>query len=609
MNTTAKNRLSITLAGVLSVMPMVRSVVVPAVQIAGTPTAAIVFRWVVGAAAMLGFDAVSKASSISISPPSATVGVPYAGTITYSGGYAGEMASMDIGGVCLGSTTLAPGLSVTYHSGNSANVTGTPTGSPGTVSITATVTDGSLCSGGLNDTRSTSLIIQNSGGGPVVPSMLVTPQNVIAPVGSDVILSGGASGNPTPAYHWTQGITPIPGAISNTFLLSSAQLTNSGIYYLWASNSQGQVSSYCYLTMAITPGTNSLSFEHTNYVLAGQPVTMYSWITNVTSGSSNTYLWQYGSGNIPGGTNPDLTLTASQTTPAKSGTYSVVLSSYVSGTLIVNGQTYPSFWAFGYPPTLSQQPTNQTLSPGANAKFAFTVAGGNYASIFLYQNQTIVAETNLASYNPSLGSATTNISFTISNATLADSGTYTVVVTNFWGSTSSSNITLTVGSPLSVSAPGGQTNYAGKNVSLSVTPSGTSPFGYQWQKGGVSLANGGEFSGVFTNILNIAPAATTDSGNYQVVVTNNFGSVTSSVAVVSIVPVPRFALALGTSGVSLNAANGVAGSEYIVQVSTNLADAGGWTPIFTNNVPSSGSITFTNPAPLNGDTFYRVEFP
>ncbi|MGH7941017.1 MAG: immunoglobulin domain-containing protein, partial [Limisphaerales bacterium] len=238
----------------------------------------------------------------------------------------------------------------------------------------------------------------------------------------------------------------------------------------------------------------------------------------------------------------------------------------------------------------------------------FTVAGGNYASIFLYQNQTIVAETNLASYNPSSGSATTNISFTISNATPADSGAYTVVVTNFWGSISSSNITLMVESPLSVSAPEGQTNYAGSDLSLSVAPSGTPPFAYQWQKGGVNLAGGGGLSGVFTNILNIAPAAVSDSGDYQVVVTNTSGSVTSSVAVVSILPVPRFALALGTGGVVLNTTDGLPGGEYIVEDSTNLA--GGWTPILTNTVPPDGSITITNAGPLNSrDLFYRVEFP
>ena len=609
MNTKANSRLSLTLAGVLSVMPMVRSVVVPAVQVAGSPTAAIVLRWVVGAVAAFGFDAVSKASSIAISPPSATIGVAYAGTLTYSGGHAGSVESMDISNNCLGSCSIFPGLTVTYNhsqSVNTASVTGTPTGSPGTVPITATVTDGSGCSGGLSDTRSTSLIIQNSGGGPTVPSILVSPQSTVAQVGSDVILSGGASGNPAPAYFWTQGIAAAPGT-SNTLVLSSAQMTNAGVYSLIASNSQGKVSAACYLTMALTPGTNILSLEYTNYALAGQAVTLYSLITNVPAGV-DTYAWYYNNGAI-GVTTSNLNLTAAQAIPSKSGIYAVTFNSTVSGNTVVNNQQYLSYWAFGYAPTLSQQPTNMTLSAGTNATFAFTVAGGNYPFVFLYQNQTnLVAETNLPSYNPSLGTATTNMSFTISNVTSASAGTYTVIVTNFWGNTSSSNITLSVPSPLSVSAPQGQTNYAGMDVSLSVTPTGTSPFGYQWQKGGVNMANGGDLSGVFTNLLKIAPAATTDSGSYRVVVTNNSGSVTSSVAVVSILPVPRFGLVIGPGGVVLNSTGGIPQSEYIVLDSTNLAGAGGWIPILTNFVPPSGLINYTNNIGT-GDVFYRIQFP
>lgn len=590
-------------------MPMVRSVMIPAVQLAASPTAAVVFRWAVGAVALLGFDAVSKASSIAISPPSATIGVAYAGSLTYSGGHAGAVQSMSISNHCLGSFSIAPGLTVTYNGGNTASVTGTPTGSIGTVPITATVTDGSACSGGLSDTRSTSLIIQNSGGGPVVPSILVSPQSTVAQIGSDVVLSGGASGNPAPAYFWQQGLTAIPRATNNTLLIPSAQLTNSGIYSLYASNSQGKVSAACYLTMAITPGSNSLSQQYTNYPLAGQAITMYSLITNVPTGV-NSYSWQFNSVSI-GVTTSNLSLTAAQAVPAKSGIYAVTFNSTVGGNTVVNNQQYISYWDFGYAPTLSQQPTNQTLGAGSNAIFAFTLQGGNYPTAFLYQNVTnLVAETNLPAYNPSLGAATTNLSFTISNVTPANTGNYTVVVTNFWGSATSSNITLSVPSPLSVSAPAGQTNYAGRDVSLGVTPSGTSPFSYQWQKGGVNLANGGDVSGVFTNMLSIAPAATADSGNYQVVVTNNSGSVTSSVAVVSILPVPRFALALEPGAAILNSPNGIPGSEYIVQASTNLAGSGGWIPLITNTVPSDGSITFTNTASLNSeDVFYRVEFP
>ena len=264
----------------------------PIVRTVGNPSAAWIFKWVIGAA-IVGYDAVSSASSVAISPPAATIGVPYAGTITYSGGHAGEVVSMAVNSHCLTSSyTLAPGLTVTYSGGNTARVSGTPSGTAGTVGLTVEVTDGSGCGGGLTDTRATSLIVQNSGGGVIAPTMVVVPGNVIAQIGSDVILSGGASGNPTPSYFWRQGLSIIPGATNNTLLIPSVQLTNSGQYTLYASNSQNVVNSSCYLTVALTPGADPLALLYTNYSLAGTPLTMYSLITNVPAGV-DSYSWTY----------------------------------------------------------------------------------------------------------------------------------------------------------------------------------------------------------------------------------------------------------------------------------------------------------------------------
>jgi len=440
--------------------------------------------------------------------------------------------------------------------------------------------------------------------------MIVAPQSTVAQVGSDVILSGGASGNPTPTYYWAKGTNLIPGANQNTLLILAAQLTNSGAYTLYASNSQGPANSACYLTMALTPGNNILSNLYTNYARADTAVTMSSFITNVTSGVS-TYSWQYNNASI-GVTSSNLTLTAAQTLPAKSGTYSVTFNSTVGSTNVVNSQQYNSYWIFGYPPIITNQPSGQTVNAGANVTFSFTLAGGNYPAVFLYQNGTnLVAQTSLPAYNPAFATLTTNINLTISNVTQANAGVYNFVVTNFWGSITSSNASLTVSSPLAVTAPQSQTNYAGKNVSLTVTASGTPPYSYQWQKGGLGLSNGGAISGVTTNILSIAPAATNNSGNYQVVVTNTSGgSVTSSAAVVSIVSVPHLAASLAGNNVTLSASGGIVGSNYIVETSTNLANTSGWLPAKTNVVPTNGSISYTDTNSLIFPArFYRVQFP
>jgi hypothetical protein len=69
-------------------------------------------------------------------------------------------------------------------------------------------------------------------------------------------------------------------------------------------------------------------------------------------------------------------------------------------------------------------------------------------------------------------------------------------------------------------------------VTFQVSPLGATPFGYQWQKDSVALTdgtngNGSVISGSLSNILVIANTHTSDSGSYDVVVTNEFGTATS----------------------------------------------------------------------------------
>jgi hypothetical protein len=613
MKPNIKNRLSVMLAGVLPFMPLVRSAL-PVMQSPGASTGCIILRWVIGAT-ILGYDAISKASSVAVSPPSATIGVPYSGTLTYSGGHAGAVASMSVNSSCLssGNYTLAPGLTVHYSGVNSATITGTPTGSATTVGMSVTVYDGGGCSGGLTDTRTTSLIIQNSGGGPVSPTMLVPPQNVTAQIGSDVIFSGGASGNPTPSYYWKLGPTTIPGATQNTLTLHGVSYTNSGIYNLYASNSQGQVNYACCLTTCLTPGSNQLALFYTNYTLGGVTTVISSYFTNVP-GANNTYSWAYA---VPyatpvsiGVTTSNLTISAATATPAKSGTYAVTFNSTAGSTNEVNAQQYQSFWVFGYPPVVTNQPVSTNVSAGANATLSFVLAGGNYSTVFLYQNQTnLVAQTNLTN-NPTFANNTNTISFTLTNVTAANAGTYSFLLTNYWGSTTSSNFSLTVNSPLSVSAPQGQTNYAGKTVTLTANASGTPPFTYQWFDGGSGLSDGGNISGSLTNTLVISPAATNNSGTYQLVVTNAAGAVTSAPAVVSILPIPQLMGASGGGGtVTLNATGGIPGSNYVVVMTSDLSQSNTWTPIATNTIPPGGVISYTATNSAQQAEFYQLVFP
>ncbi|MFA7369641.1 MAG: leucine-rich repeat protein, partial [Kiritimatiellales bacterium] len=85
------------------------------------------------------------------------------------------------------------------------------------------------------------------------------------------------------------------------------------------------------------------------------------------------------------------------------------------------------------------------------------------------------------------------------------------------------------------------TNVIGSTAMLSVTAAGASPLTYQWRFNGADLFDGGDISGATTNLLTLANVQMEDAGGYSVVVSNAYGSVTSSVAAMTVVEAPEYA--------------------------------------------------------------------
>jgi len=109
----------------------------------------------------------------------------------------------------------------------------------------------------------------------------------------------------------------------------------------------------------------------------------------------------------------------------------------------------------------------------------------------------------------------------------------------------------------------------GNNVSFSVTVNGLPPFGYSWLFNGTNLLNGGNVSGVSSNVLTLSAVTTSNNGNYSVVVANAFGSVTSSIAILTVLFPPQF-----------------------TAQPTNLAILAGGTAVFSAGVSGSSPLTY-----------------
>jgi uncharacterized delta-60 repeat protein len=88
--------------------------------------------------------------------------------------------------------------------------------------------------------------------------------------------------------------------------------------------------------------------------------------------------------------------------------------------------------------------------------------------------------------------------------------------------------------PRVLNQPASRTNSPGSAAQFSVSAVGVAPLSYQWRKGEVTLADDGTVSGAQTPSLTLSNVAHEDEGGYSVVITNNFGSVTSLVAMLRV---------------------------------------------------------------------------
>jgi uncharacterized repeat protein (TIGR03803 family) len=88
--------------------------------------------------------------------------------------------------------------------------------------------------------------------------------------------------------------------------------------------------------------------------------------------------------------------------------------------------------------------------------------------------------------------------------------------------------------------PARQMAYLGDTASFDVAIAGTMPVSYQWQMNGTNLADGGAISGSAARVLHVANVSVASVGNYSVIVSNAFGSVTSSNALLQLVISPPY---------------------------------------------------------------------
>ena len=95
---------------------------------------------------------------------------------------------------------------------------------------------------------------------------------------------------------------------------------------------------------------------------------------------------------------------------------------------------------------------------------------------------------------------------------------------------------IEIAPPAFLTQPANQFVFAGESAVLSATVVGGLPMSYQWSFNGTNLADDGNISGSATNALTIASVNATNAGNYALVASSSYGSATSSIAVLTVLP-------------------------------------------------------------------------
>jgi hypothetical protein len=168
------------------------------------------------------------------------------------------------------------------------------------------------------------------------------------------------------------------------------------------------------------------------------------------------------------------------------------------------------------PPSISQHPTDQTVAEGQTATFSVSASGTAPLTYRWQKNSSDI-------------SGATGSTYTTPAVTAADNNAkYRCIVENAYGSATSNQATLTVGSaslPVITTHPADQTVNPGQTATFTVVASGPGTLTYQWQKNTVDIASA-------TGASYTTPSTTLADNNalFRCVVTNSAGSVTSNAA-------------------------------------------------------------------------------
>jgi hypothetical protein len=326
-----------------------------------------------------------------------------------------------------------------------------------------------------------------SGAACCPPSITTQPQSITTNQGATATFWVVVSSGSLVAYQWKFNGSDLATGTGTNYVINNAQSGNVGSYQVVAVNVAGSVTSSI-ATLTIRPPNDAFA---NRTALAG--------VTNTALGSN------VGATKEPG-------------EPSHAG----------------NPGGHSVWWTWTAP---------------TNGSVTISTIGSSFDTLLgIYTGATVSNLTLVASDDDSGGGFGTSLtSFTASPGI-----TYQIAVDGYFGATGNIQLNLaeSASAPSITTQPASQFVMTDSNAVFSVGVTGALPLSYQWLFNGTNLADNGRISGSQSNPLSISSAVAGDGGNYQVVITNSFGSVTSGAATLTVTIPYTFGTLAGTAGSS-----------------------------------------------------------
>ena len=444
-------------------------------------------------------------------------------------------------------------------------------------------------------------------GSNTAPSVIIPPQSQTIATGSNATFTVTASGSAPLGYQWRFNGTNLSGANASVFNLNNVQFTNAGNYSVLVTNTVDNVtSSIAILTVSNFPPVILAQPQSQTVNVGGS--TMFT--VNAGGSLPLNYQWLFKGTNSIGANTNVFTLNNAQSTNA--GNYSVVITniggsitSAVAVLMVNTGTTGAVTSLAGWdvsglsnygpsplPPTTNAPnltiagitrgsgiTTNSTAAGRAWGGNGFdasssnaAVSAGDYATFSISANVgytiTFTAISRFDYRRSSAGPPNGVLQYQVGSGTFAD------IATLAYSSTSIGGASL---SAIDLSSFAALQNLAASNVvTFRLVNYGASSSGGNWYIYDVANSTAPDFA--VQGIINSTSSPTNPPAAPAVLSASNL-----------------------KNGQFQMLVTGSAGSNYVVQASTNLA-ATNWVPLFTNASP----FVFTDLNLTAAQTFYRA---